>query len=129
MTKVLISPAPLAGLEAEFRNVLLKAGFELVYHKKKAQMAEDELMEALVGIKATIAGSEPYTRKVLQAHPQLRVIARAGVGYDAVDTVAATELGVAVCIAPGTNQDAVAEHTFTLILAIAKNLIPQHLGT
>src|SRR5258706_4574255 len=31
MTKVLISPAPLAGLEAEFRNVLLKAGFELVY--------------------------------------------------------------------------------------------------
>jgi phosphoglycerate dehydrogenase-like enzyme len=129
MTKVLISPAPLASLQAEFRNVLLKAGFELVYPKKKAQMVEDELMEALVGIKATIAGSEPYTRKVLQAHPQLRVIARAGVGYDAVDVPAATELGMAVCITPGTNQDAVAEHTFTLILAIAKNLVPQHLGT
>ena len=129
MTKVLISPAPLAGLEAEFRNVLLKAGFELVYPKKKAQMVEDELMQELVGIKATIAGSEPYTRNVLQAHPQLRVIARAGVGYDAVDVPAATELGMAVCITPGTNQDAVAEHTFTLILAIAKNLVPQHLGT
>jgi D-3-phosphoglycerate dehydrogenase / 2-oxoglutarate reductase len=129
MTKVLISPAPLAGLQAEFRNVLQKAGFELVFPKKKAQMVEDELMDALVGIKATIAGSEPYTRKVLQAHPQLRVIARAGVGYDAVDVPAATELGMAVCITPGTNQDAVAEHTFTLILAIAKNLVPQHLGT
>jgi D-3-phosphoglycerate dehydrogenase len=129
MTKVLISPAPLAGLQAEFRNVLQKAGFELVFPKKKAQMVEDELMEALVGIKATIAGSEPYTRKVLQAHPRLRVIARAGVGYDAVDVPAATELGMAVCITPGTNQDAVAEHTFTLILAIAKNLVPQHLGT
>src|SRR4029077_9006940 len=36
---------------------------------------------------------------------------------------------MAVTITPGTNQDAVAEHTFTLILAIAKNLVNQHLGT
>lgn len=129
MDKVLIAPAPLAGLQAEFVNVLKKAGFELVYPKKKGQLTEPELLEHLVGIKACIAGSEPYTRKVLQANPQLRAIARAGVGFDAVDTAAATELGVAVAIAPGTNQDAVAEHTFTLILAIAKNLIPQHLGT
>jgi DNA-binding NarL/FixJ family response regulator len=50
----------------------------------------------LTGIKASLAGSEPYTRKVLQAHPQLRVIARAGVGYDAVDCAAATEIGAAV---------------------------------
>ncbi len=129
MDKVLIAPAPLAGIQAEFLNVLKKAGFELVFPKKKAQMVEDELLDQLTGIKATIAGSEPYTKKVLQAHPQLRVIARAGVGYDAVDTAAATDHGVAVAITPGTNQDAVAEHTFSLILAIAKNLIPQHLGT
>jgi phosphoglycerate dehydrogenase-like enzyme len=66
---------------------------------------------------------------VLQAHPQFRVVARAGVGFDAVDVVAATERGVAVTITPNTNQEAVAEHTFTLILALAKNLIPQHQGT
>jgi D-3-phosphoglycerate dehydrogenase / 2-oxoglutarate reductase len=129
MDRVLISPAPLAGLETEFVNVLKKAGFELVYPKKKAQLTEPELLEQLTGIRAALAGSEPYTRKVLQAHPQLRVIARAGVGYDAVDTVAATELGMAVTITPGANQDAVAEHTFTLILALAKNLVSQHLGT
>jgi D-3-phosphoglycerate dehydrogenase / 2-oxoglutarate reductase len=129
MDKVLIAPAPLAGIEAEFLNVLKNAGFELVFPAKKAQLTEDELLHQLVGIRASLAGSEPYSRKVLQAHPQLRVIARAGVGYDAVDTGAATELGMAVCITPGTNQDAVAEHTFTHILAIAKNLIPQHLGT
>ena len=129
MDKVLIAPAPLIGVEAEYRHVLKSAGFELVFTKKNGQMLEHELMDALVGIKASIAGSEPYTRKVLEAHPQLRVIARAGVGYDAVDVPAATELGMAVCITPGTNQDAVAEHTFTLILAIAKNLVPQHLGT
>ena len=129
MDKVLIAPATLAGIDAEFLNVLKKAGFELVFPAKKAQMNEAELLAQLVGIRASLAGSEPYTKKVLQAHPQLRVIARAGVGYDAVDTAAATELGMAVCITPGTNQDAVAEHTFALILAIAKNLVPQHLGT
>ncbi|MSQ93021.1 MAG: hydroxyacid dehydrogenase [Gemmataceae bacterium] len=129
MDKVLIAPATLAGIDGEFLNVLKKAGFELIFPKKKAQMVEDELLSQLTGIRAALAGSEPYTRKVLQAHPQLRVIARAGVGFDAVDTQAATDLGVAVTITPGTNQDAVAEHTFTLILALAKNLVQQHLGT
>ena len=129
MNKVLIAPAPLRGLEGEFLSVLKHAGFEPVYPKKKAQMVEDELMQELVGVRASLAGSEPYTRNVLLKHPQLRVIARAGVGYDAVDVAAASDLGVPVCIAPGTNQDAVAEHTFTLILAIAKNLVPQHQGT
>src|ERR1017187_7394778 len=123
MDKVLIAPAQLAGIEAEFLNVLKNAGFELVFPKKRAQLTEDELFEQLAGIRATVAGSEPYSRKVLQAHPQLRVIARAGVGYDAVDTAAATELGMAVCITPGTNENAVAEHTFALILALAKDLI------
>jgi D-3-phosphoglycerate dehydrogenase len=105
------------------------AGFELIYPKKMNQLTEAELLDHLGGITAALAGSEPYTRRVLAAHPQLRVIARAGVGYDAVDLQAATEQGVAVTITPNTNQDAVAEHTFTLILALAKNLISQHNGT
>jgi phosphoglycerate dehydrogenase-like enzyme len=129
MTKVLIGPAPLAGHEAAFSRALRDAGFELVYPPRRAQMTEPELDVTLRGVSAALAGSEPYTRAVLKAHPQLRVIARAGVGYDAVDCAAATDLGVAVTIAPGTNQDAVAEHTFALMLALAKNLIPQHRGT
>jgi phosphoglycerate dehydrogenase-like enzyme len=129
MNKVLIAPATLAGIDGEFLTALKNAGFEIVFPKSKVQLLEHELLAELVGVKATVAGSEPYTRKVLQSNPQLRVIARAGVGFDAVDTVAASELGMAVTITPGTNQDAVAEHTFTLILALAKNLVRQHLGT
>jgi D-3-phosphoglycerate dehydrogenase len=129
MAKVLITPAPLAGVDGVYLQVLRDAGFEPIFPTKRAQLTEDELLEQLRGISAALAGSEPYTRRVLQAHPQLRVIARAGVGYDAVDTVAASDLGMVVTIAPGTNQDSVAEHTFTLILALAKHLIPQHLGT
>ena len=129
MPKILIAPATLAGIGGPFIQVLKGAGFDLVYPRKKEQMSETELLDHLGGVSATVAGSEPYTRRVLAAHPQLRVIARAGVGFDAVDLQAATQHGVAVTITPNTNQDAVAEHTFTLILALAKNLIAQHNGT
>src|SRR6266567_4522922 len=129
MTKVLIAPAPLDGIDAEFRHALVRAGFDLIYPKLGRQMVETELVQFLPGIKASLAGSEPYSRRVFEIMPELRIIARVGVGYDAVDVPAATEHGVVVAIAPGTNQDSVAEHTFMLILALAKDLINQHLGT
>jgi phosphoglycerate dehydrogenase-like enzyme len=128
MPKVLIGPLTLAGVDAPYLKVLRDAGFEAVYPPKPKLLTEDELLRDLAGTVATIAGSEPYTRRVIEAMPELRVIARAGVGYDAVDLVAATERGVAVTFAPGTNQDAVAEHAFALILTLAKDLVPQLLG-
>jgi phosphoglycerate dehydrogenase-like enzyme len=129
MPKVLIAPATLAGIDGPYLKVLRDAGFELVFPAHPHQLNEEELLHYLKDMPASIAGSEPYTRRVLEANPQLRVVARAGVGYDAVDVKAATEHGVAVTITPGTNQDSVAEHTFALILALAKDLINQHLGT
>jgi phosphoglycerate dehydrogenase-like enzyme len=128
MPKVLIAPSALASIESPFIGVLRQAGFELVYPNIGRQMVEDELLAVLPGCVASIAGSEPYTARVLAAHPGLRVIARVGVGYDAIDLAAATARGVVVCIAPNTNQDAVAEHAFCLMLALVKNLVPQHLG-
>lgn len=128
MPKVLIGPATLSKVEAKFVEVLRNAGFELVYPNKGAQMVEDELFDILKGINASLAGSEPYSARVLAAHPQLRIIARVGVGYDAVDIPAATGHGVVVTITPNTNQDAVAEHTFALMLALVKRVVPQHLG-
>jgi phosphoglycerate dehydrogenase-like enzyme len=129
MAKVLIAPATLAGLGGPYVETLQASGFDLVYPPRAAQLTEDELLDILPGIPASVAGSEPYTRRVLAARPELRVIARAGVGYDAVDVAAATEHGVVVATTPGTNQDAVAEHTFAMILALAKRLIPHHAGT
>ncbi len=128
MPKVLIAPAPLEGLDAEFRRVLLEGGFELVLPKLGHQMIEPELKRFLPGCNASLAGSEPYTRAALESAPELRVIARVGVGYDAVDVEAATDRGIVVCIAPGTNQDSVAEHTFLLILGCARTIITQHNG-
>ena len=129
MTRVLISPTTLAGVQASFVDVLRAEGFELVYHGRSGQLNEDQILETLKGIDASVAGSEPYTERVYAANPQLKVVARVGVGYDAVDTAAATRHGVVVTIAPNTNQGSVAEHTFGLMLALTKNLISQHIGT
>src|SRR5262245_16236744 len=128
MPRVLIAPVALAGLQAPFVDALKKAGLELAYHGNPAQMTEDQLLEALKGAEASLAGSEPYTPRVLAAHPQLKVIARVGVGYDAVDLDAATKQGIAVCFTPGTNQGSVAEHTFAMMLAWTRNLISQHVS-
>jgi D-3-phosphoglycerate dehydrogenase len=129
MPKVLIAPATLSNIDGPFLEALRGAGLELVFNPHPTQMTEAQLLPVLQGVEASLAGSEPYSQRVLAANPQLRVIARAGVGYDAVDVATATAQGIAVCITPGTNEDAVAEHTFCLILALVKHLIPQHQGT
>src|SRR5437763_17120523 len=103
MPKVLIAPHTLATLEGPHLEVLRQAGFELAFPPRPRQMNEAELIEQLPGVSATVAGSEPYTRRVLEANPLLRVIARAGVGIDAVDLIAANALGVFVPVYPCTN--------------------------
>ncbi len=127
--KVLITAMTLAGKDGPFLQVLRDAGLEPVFAGTRHQLNEDELLAALQGVSATLAGSEPYTARVLGAHRGLHVIARLGVGYDAVDLAAATKNGTAVTITAGANQDAVAEHAFSLILGLAKDLIAGHLGT
>ncbi len=126
--RVLIAPAPLKEIEHVYGPSLTAAGTEMVFPTRTSQMTEAELIEQLPGCVASLAGSEPYTRAVIAAAAPkgLKVIARAGVGYDGVDLQAATDHGVVVTFAPGTNQDSVAEHTFMLILALARNLIAQH---
>src|SRR5262245_54830067 len=105
MPKVLIAPQTLAGLEGPHLQALREANFELIYPPRPVLLTEGDLLHQLQGVSAVLAGSEPYTRRVIEAHPGLRVIARTGVGFDAVDLAAATERGIAVTTTPGTNQE------------------------
>src|SRR5438874_3619851 len=123
MPRVLIAAATLRNLE-RYRPILTDAGCEFVFPSVARQLKEDEILAELAGADAVLAGSEPYTPRVLDANPQLRVICRIGVGYDAVNVHAATERGVLVTISPG-NSEAVAEHTFGLMLMLVKNLMMQ----
>jgi D-3-phosphoglycerate dehydrogenase / 2-oxoglutarate reductase len=80
----------------------------------------DQLIEALAQADAVIAGAEPYSQNVIDALPKLRVIARSGVGFDAIDLTACDRAGVSVCTTPGVNHHAVAEHTFALLFGVAR---------
>ena len=68
---------------------------------------------------AALAGGERLTAKVFASVPELRVVARAGVGFDRVDVPAATKHNVVVTITPTANHAAVAEHTLALMFAVA----------
>jgi D-3-phosphoglycerate dehydrogenase len=62
-------------------------------------------------------------RSSIENSPKLRVIGKAGVGYETIDIAAATEAGIPVVITPGVNNRAVAEHTLAMMLAISKDLV------
>ncbi|VTS03505.1 phosphoglycerate dehydrogenase [Tuwongella immobilis] len=124
--KVLVGPSHVAHIQDGFVTTLDDAGLERVYPPRAVQMIEAEVAPALRGVRYSLAGSEPYSRATIESSPDLRVIARAGVGWDAVDVDAATDAGVIVTYAPGTNHEAVGEHTLLLILALAKSFLHQH---
>jgi D-3-phosphoglycerate dehydrogenase len=71
---------------------------------------------------AWIAGTAPVTELHLAAAPALRVVARYGVGVDAVDLAAAIRAGVVVTNTPGANSEAVAEHAVALLFAVLRGV-------
>ena len=83
---------------------------------------DDELVHGLEGVWGVVAGSEPYTRGVLEALPDLRAILRWGTGSDAIDIPAATDAGVAVVTTPAVNAEAVADMALALMLACLRRL-------
>lgn len=105
---------------------LKDAGFELVFKPDGADLwKEDDLIAAMAGVSAVVAGSEPYTRRVIENCPDLRIIARSGVGFDAVDLDACNDKGILVTTTPGVNHHAVAEHTISLLMGVARDFPKQ----
>lgn len=127
MPTVLIAPeAFLHQPEASYARVLTDAGFDIRYPKNptftRGLGPEEETIEELKDCVAIIAGGEYFTPRVLDACPKLRVIARAGVGYDRVNVPAATERNIAVTITPTSNHEAVAELMLALLLGVTKRI-------
>jgi phosphoglycerate dehydrogenase-like enzyme len=120
MPIVAVTPEPLFRFQDEYLRRLKEEGFELRFPSRPGIPEESETLEILKGAVAVIAGGERYSDSVLSKLPELRVISRFGVGYDAVDVAAATRRGVALAITPDANHEAVAEHTLALILGVTR---------
>ncbi|GAB3596107.1 NAD(P)-dependent oxidoreductase [Microbacterium tumbae] len=92
-----------------------EAGHTIV--RGPAHHALDALAPLLATADAWIAGTGPVTAAHLSAAPRLRIVARYGVGTEAVDLDAAAARGIPVANTPGANADAVADHAVGLMLA------------
>jgi D-3-phosphoglycerate dehydrogenase len=97
-------------------------GCETLFRPLHGVRSEEELIDLLKGVDGAIVAGDPFTTKVIEASPQLKVISRTGVGYDAVDLKAASARGIVVCNTPGVNRHAVAEWTFTLLLSCSRRV-------
>ena len=110
------------GADLAPQAVELLENYEIVYAGKTPD--EERLVE-LCEEKQPVALLVRYGKvpaRVMDASPRLKVIAKHGVGVDTIDTQAAAQRGIAVKPATGANADAVAEHTWALILACAKGI-------
>ena len=94
-------------------------GHEVVLLEKYTDKAQ--LLDGVKDADAIIVRSDKITKEVLDAAPKLRIVVRAGAGYDSIDTAYAKEKGVVVENTPGQNSNAVAELVFGLLVYTIRN--------
>ncbi|MBA2448322.1 MAG: phosphoglycerate dehydrogenase [Chloroflexi bacterium] len=123
MSRVLISSQLVSEAEdADALTALRADGHELTFNQALVGKSEDDVIAAIADFDGIVASTEPYTRRVLESNRRLRVLSRTGVGYDAVDVEAATELGIAICTTVGSNDRTVADWAVLAMLSLARKL-------
>ncbi len=111
------------GIKKEVEN----AGNQLVLLEKYTETAQ--LLDAVADADALIVRSDKITPEVLDAAKNLKIVVRAGAGYDSIDTAYAKEKGIVVENTPGQNANAVAELVFGLLVYAVRNFYNGKSGT
>ena len=109
------APAAVNGI----KNEAQAAGHEVVLLEKYTD--KQQLLDAVADVDAMIVRSDKVTPEVLDAAKNLKIVVRAGAGYDSIDTAYAKEKGVVVENTPGQNSNAVAELVFGLLVFTVRN--------
>lgn len=106
-------------------EILEKAGFEcVVVDRTKDIFKYENLLPEVKDCVGVIAGSEPWPDALIKQCPNLRVLSRTGVGFDAIDLASCDKHRVVVATTPGVNHHCVAEHTMAMLFA-ASRLFPK----
>ena len=117
------APVAVEGIKTEVEA----AGYELASLEKYTE--KSQLLEAVADADALIIRSDKVDAEVLDAAKQLKIVVRAGAGYDNVDLEAATANGVVVMNTPGQNANAVAELVMGLLVFAVRNFYNGKAGT
>jgi D-3-phosphoglycerate dehydrogenase len=97
-------------------------GWDIV--RERGPLTEARMLELAGDFDAFLCGDDAITRAVIEKSlPRLKVISKYGIGLDKIDLPATKELKVPVLFTPGVNHTTVAEHTFGLLLALAKHIV------
>lgn len=108
------APAAVKAIE----NVVNASGNEMVLVERGSR---EDLLNAVKDVEALIVRSDKIDGEVMDAAPKLKVIVRAGAGYDNIDLDAATAHGIVVMNTPGQNSNAVAELVFGMVVMMCRN--------
>lgn len=101
------------------RKIVEGAGYELVLLEKYSD--KSEFIAAAADVDAIIIRSDKVTSEVIDAAKNLKIVVRAGAGYDNVDLAAASSQGIVVMNTPGQNSNAVAELAIGMMIFMARN--------
>ena len=119
MKVLLATQKPFAAAAVEgIVKILTEGGHEVVKLEKYAE--QSDLVKAVADVEAMIIRSDKVTEEVIAAAPKLKIVVRAGAGFDNVDLAAATAHGVVVMNTPGQNSNAVAELAIALMIFMAR---------
>jgi D-3-phosphoglycerate dehydrogenase len=109
------------------REVIEKAGFELVLLEKYTE--KKQLLDAVAHVEAAIIRSDIFDKEVLDAGKNLKIVVRAGAGFDNIDLDAATANNICVMNTPGQNANAVAELALGMAVYAVRNFYNGTSGT
>lgn len=109
------------------KSVIDEAGYELVLLEKYTE--KQQLLDAVANVDAAIIRSDIFDKDVFEAAKQLKIVVRAGAGFDNIDLEAATAHGVCAMNTPGQNANAVAELAFGLAVYAVRNFYNGTSGT
>ncbi len=118
--KVVITDSYHPTLDAE-REEIQKINADLILEQTKGD--EDRIMEATRDADALMVQHAQITRRVIENLEKCRIIARYGVGFDNVDTIAATECGVMVSNVPDYCIDEVSSHAISLLMQCSRKIV------
>lgn len=129
MAKVLIATEkPFSKVAVDgIKEILDAAGYELVLLEKYT--SKQQLLEAVADVDAMIIRSDKVDAEVLDAARQLKLVVRAGAGYDNIDLQAAKERNVIAMNTPGQNANSVAELVFGMLVYAVRNFFNGTSGT
>ena len=101
------------------KEILAEDEFEVALLERYTE--KEELLAAVKDVDGLIVRSDKVTAEVVEAAPQLKIVVRAGAGYDNVDLAAASARGIVVMNTPGQNSNAVAELALAMMIYMSRN--------